>query len=501
MLIIIIILMFIGFVMLFEIYRTNKNNYRHKDRHKDRRKDRDKNKNNIPTENYINKTQKLLSDLNLSNQTLIDIANNYVKNRQDYDAEITLYKEKSLKLLNSVSNNEQSAANILSSILESSAMTNFSHDLSVMSSAVINAQNDVDIANNALDMIKKFVNDKSSSGLRLNEFGDSLSSIQIQQDIANKSYLNIQKRVNNISSIYNLFKKGIEDMLENLNNSRDDFNNLNNFMSNITGNIKQTQDYNKLQIIVNQSNILLKELKNLNVDRENQYYSVIETLIEKLNKSIETSQSFLDNIITIFTYATHDYSSKLYRDLNEIEELNSLNSKYKSNIYEYYTQLLEINSTITNQYNQIITSNNIVSDVINNIHELTREIIKNMDSYVNEFVNTDDLNKLQDILIQYFPASTRPPITIPPLDKLVDFDYTPIPNMTTIPPYNPNPINPPVTEYPVTEYPVSEYPVSEYPVSEYPVSEYPVSEYPVSEYPVSEYPVTEYPVTEGPYIY
>ena len=539
--------MFIGFIILIGIYCTDKHKYKHKHKYKDKHKDR--HKNIIPTENYVNKTQKLLGDLNFSNQSLIDLANNYVENRQGYEKDVSKYKTDALALLDSVSNNEKSASYILTNILDSSIMVNFSHDLSIMSIAVINAQNDADIATKALEMIKKLVNDNSVSDLQLNEFGDALSSIQNQQDIANKSYLNVQNHLNNISSIYKFFNQGLNDILKNLNSAQDDFNKLNDFMTNITGNIKKTQDYSKLEITVNKSLILLQELKSLKVDEANQYYSVIENLITKLENSIKISQSFLTNIISIFTYATHDYSSKLYGELNELEVIYNkilsligitsdssiiypetedlsiypvsqepipsiqpiteepvfysnegftLNYNSTSNILDYYKKLLQINSTITNQYNQIITSYNIVSEVINSIQELTSEIIKNMDSNVNNLIDTDELNKLQDILLQYFPASTRPPITIPPLDKLVDYDYTPIPNMTTIPPYNPNPINPPDIDYPVTEYPITEYPVTEYPVTDYPVTDYPVTDYPVTDYPVTDYSVTDYPVTDYP---
>ena len=54
---------------------------------------------------------------------------------------------------------------------------------------------------------------------------------------------------------------------------------------------------------------------------------------------------------------------------------------------------------------------------------------------VNTILNSSELDNLQEILLQYFPSSTKPPIYIPPLNTLIDVVFNPIEIMTTVTPY------------------------------------------------------------------
>ena len=621
--------------------------------HHHKRKNKHKNKNIQFSESYISKTKQVIGDLNVGNDNLIEIAKNYVNNRESYDSELDDYITKARLILSRIESNERSASSIFSNIMESSsAIAGYQNEISILNNAVINSENDSRIAIKALDNIEILIKGETPNTFfepsEFGEFGDfgqtselgsALNDIEKQQNIAKKSYLDIQNQIKNVSSIYNTFNEGIQSIFDNLISAKDSFERLNNFIEDMTGNINKAVGYNNLQLSVNQATILINELEGLGIDNSNQYYTIMQNLVENLKNSRDISNQFLSNVITIFTEATKNAPSEINNKLLELEDIhtqiksligitgetsmdgifgpgesdeynidelpvsddnifgpgesdeynidelpdfddniigpteegsytqgsagfdingldqelsednlfkknknpNTLREGFTSNsknnfytgdntgfgeeddpfnfgegstgfdingqgsytqdsagfdifdidgvdqdpngffpdehgfdidevdqdpngffpdeqgsytqdsagfdifniddslrpnsILDYYNKLLEINIIITREYNSIINYYNIIADVINKIQLITEKIIRDMDSNVNTIVGSNDLDNLQDILLQYFPSSTKPPIYIPPLNTLIDVVFNPIEIMTTVTPY------------------------------------------------------------------
>jgi len=684
---------------------SGNNNHYHKKRKK-------KNKNTTLSEGYISKTQQLIGDLNNGNNYLIELAKKYVDDRKSYENNLDNYITNAMGILNDVELNEKSSLDIFSKIMDSSnILSDYQDEISILRNAVISSENDASLSIKALDKIKTMINigitQLPNSMFETSEFGNALNDIQVQQSIALKAYSNIQNQIKGVSNIYNTFSEEIQIVYDNLISAKDSFEILNRFIQDITGDINKDVNYNNLQISVNQATILINELEGLGIDNSNQYYTIMQNLLEKLKNARTISDQFLSNVITIFTEATKNAPSQLNNKLlnlqniynkilrligiegkdamdgifgpllepsdelvNDLEdsiffdesssvnnvndlpkessinkpadlseedpfsslnntnrlregfEINSKNNFYgdgfdlfndnsdlipnvpsgsasgsasgsysgsasgsasgrysgsvipdqssgnlspgqdpldpvdpldpldpfnqnsvsspeedinryedsvnalpdeninvyedsvnfvpdedqidildpnsddllpnqDENIYEgsvnffpdedsnensddiifpedpnnfdpdtnegsfnlfepdedsesssgsnnllfYYEKLLEINIIITREYNSIINSYNIIADVINQIQNISEKIIRDMNSNVNTFVGSNELNDLQDILLPYFHSSTRPPIYIPPLNALIDVTFSPVPVMTTVTPY------------------------------------------------------------------
>ena len=659
----VILIFFVGILLLFSLTYVFLNI---KPRHK--HKPKPKHNENM-SEFYINKTNKLMSDLDGNNQTLIGLAKSYALSRKTFEDEIIQNIKKAKDIYESVKSNQQSTSTIFANIMETSGIDSLQSDLS---NAVKNAKQDVVVATQALNTIENLINSGTTpppdSPLQLTEFGNALNDIDNQQNIANNAYKDIQTKLKDVTFVYNLFNSGLQEIKDNFLKAQEDLKKLNEIISNMTGDLQKTPEYNNLQVGINQANVLLRELKGLNIDNSNQYYSVMQKLIRSLSNSVEVSRAFLANILIIFTLATEDSPTKLNGYLNELKlmynKISSLvgvrditsddstdynwidfgetttappndwidfgetttispwssdvettaspymettaspdvettanpymettaspymettaspymetttgpymetttgpymetttgpwnlkesytnlpnedsvnmphwfkafkNSDYNMkeqpnqteyntnlstpdwfknfniqtvqdqtptptaqdvnldipswfktfqgsgyniytespiqsgqdatlnipswfklfqgsvtqqpdskditiNILAYYEKLLEINVSITQQYNEIINSFNIIVGVINAIQDITTEITTNIDSRINSFISSNEIEQLQEILLNYFPASTKPPLPVPPLHTLIDFKQEYIPTMTTAPPY------------------------------------------------------------------
>jgi hypothetical protein len=405
----------------------------------------------ISNENYINKAQKLLSDLSSNSDDLVSIARDYVNKRSKYEDEVSINVKNAEYILSLVLSNQSSTSDIVNKLTESSVLSIITKDLSSATNASLFAKENYEIVKNALYNIINLVNDLNitmSPSLNPKDISKALNIIEIQQNIAKDAYVSVQKKLNNIGSAYSISKNALEDIEKNLNKSNNDLSILNEYISSLTNNIQKTDNYSRLKTAVESANILLEELKKLNLDRSNTYFSVIDNLKNKLSSSIKTSQDYLDNIIKIFNSATDDASITLKTNIKKLEDIyveiksliGSLDSSYSQSvdnsisISDYYQEVLDINSNILKEYNLIIGYSNEIIKAINDIQDITYEISKNINTNLKKFYDSNELDNLQNILQQYFPSSTRPPLEIPELSLLDNPSPIPIPFITTIAP-------------------------------------------------------------------
>jgi hypothetical protein len=507
----ILIILIISMLLCIIFSKDEHNN--HKDRNKDRNKHIKSKYIQIPHETYINKANTMLQDLSDIKNELVGIATEYVLNRTNYENELDEYISYADSILKIAQVKQSDSASIINNIVTTtpasissstsiitttpfpseSSSGSVSEDLqksilenliallaSITAQATI-AQQNAQTALLTINIIKNLLagNTLPPGMTPPPNFGDAITSIQEQQQIASIAYEDVQTQLQIITEIFSISSTALDTITDNLNKAREDLDKLKTYISKLTGNIQKTNEYINLQNYVTNANSLLSELKkiNINLDSSSPYYYGINNLIINLTTSIDTSQQYLDNAINIFIHATSDSSYQLnskfeilYSTYNNIfdiigtppvplttpvsttstpiilalsndypiitnKPINKKNMQTKSennSLYSYQQQIIEINEMIKTQYNLIIEASNQVIGVINSIQEITQKIINSLNIEVNDFKQDSVVNELKNILLYYFPASTSPPLKIPDLNLLIEFAYTPIPTQSAV---------------------------------------------------------------------
>jgi len=525
-LIILVISMLLCIIFSKDEHNNHIHNHIHNHVHKDKDKDMDKDRNKyrkstyiqIPHETYINKANIMLQNLSDINNELVRIATEYVLNRTNYENELDEYisyadnilkiaqvkQSDSASIINNVVTTtptsissstsivtttpfpttpfpSESSSGSVSVALQKSILENLIALLASITEQATIAQQNAQTALLTINIIKNLLagNTLPPGMTPPPNFGDAITSIHEQQQIASTAYEDVQIQLQIISEIFAISSTALDTITNNLNKAREDLDKLKTYISKLTGNIQKTNEYINLQKAVTNANSLLSELKkiNINLDSSSPYYDGINNLIINLTTSIDTSQQYLDNAINIFIYATADSSYELnskfeilYSTYNNIFDIigtppvplttpvsttstpiiialsnehpiitnkpidkKNMHTKSDNNsLYSYQQQIIEINEMIKTQYNLIIEASNQVIGVINSIQEITQKIINSLNFEVNDFKEDSVINELKNILLYYFPASTSPPLKIPDLNLLIEFAYTPIPTQSVV---------------------------------------------------------------------
>ena len=396
-------------------------------------------------ENYIEKANDILYEINSNSTSLVSLATGFVSFSQEKESNLVNGIDETTLFLTEIKNQRDSAkeqhdaANVNLTSLKKNANSLVGY---------------VETAYLALTNIKNYVNGTSNTTNPGYQFADAYVIIQTNQDISKNAYNDTLFAISEIYRSYNANVKIYEsDAVNSINYCYERKKELETYISDLTINLSTSIEYSNLNSSVDKAKILSVELEPIRLALSGDDQTLIANLIANLDTATTEADKYLQNSSYIFQLATDTantnmstYFTQLTQLFSEINEVIGtltqsypesviatpvvINSSSNTSIVYYYNSIQEIITSMVPEYNRAITSYNTVIGYVNEIKDLVDGITSEVTTNIN-ILNTE-LSQAAEIMKDYFPGSTTPavlgPVTMP-------VTQTPLPTMTTVPPY------------------------------------------------------------------
>lgn len=392
---------------------------------------------------YIKQGNLALEALNTSGLSLVEYANEYVNTRTGLETSVKESVDNANISLDEIRRYQQM------SVTDNSTVES---NLTLAITTAQNASNNANSSNTALINIQNLMVNTSVSTDPGTQFGNALVDIENQKKGIENIYANTKVQIQELTEAVEKSKISEQNISDYLVKSNASLEQLNSYINSLLGNIKNSDEYLRLQVVFENAKNIYQKLSNINstLPETSVYKTTIINLIYNLDQAVKLSDKYLSNILNVFILATNNANTNLVNYINQLNNIlvtgasivgtvpnnittpapiPTLTSAPFSIVY-YFNNANAKTASIVQQYNNIIVSYNQIIANLNTIQDLSTNMLQNIYSTINN-VNTNLLTA-EGIMKNYFPGSTTPGvlpnITMPP-------SSTYSPTLTTMSPY------------------------------------------------------------------
>lgn len=325
------------------------------------------------------------------------------------------------------------------------------------------------IISNALGSIQSIINQTGTfpatpSGPSYgSQFGTSLLQIENIKNSAYSAYNSIQGQINTVVKAVSDTQDAQKTVATNLSNAKRAYNELNNFLTTVFSTYMETTQYKTLKRSIDNARFLSKQIQDLLDGQGGSYnYSTsLRNLKINLDNSIETANSYLNNVNLLYAFLLVNDKSNINDSVLRIAEIftkvlniigtyqaGSLSSynpvpfttpvtigtpPTNESILFYYNDVITLNIRAINQYNTLLTTYNQIIGNINSIQTLSDGVFSSM---INDSTTTNNaLLSSQESLKPFFPGSTTPGVSTYTTQPPLPTQQIPILTPITLPTY------------------------------------------------------------------
>jgi len=279
-------------------------------------------------EKLILESEDIIENLITIGSSLQNYATDYVTTKQGYDITVKGYVDAANIILNNVK------------VLQTDAKDSYNKTKTALvdsQTAVGNCETYLQNTTSALTMIQNIINGVTPTSLTAaNDFGDNLQKILNLQTNVNKNYTDSKEFLNIIYTKYiqsGQQEKGISD---NLKNGKDQLDLLITYITTLQNDIKTSPQYSNLIKSIDKAIVLRTQLTGI-IEKINDttIKSKLESMLTKVNNTIDISINYRDNITVLFGNAGSNAGTKI--------------SEYNTQLFTIFANVVAIVGTITFQ--------------------------------------------------------------------------------------------------------------------------------------------------------